>query len=774
MLCAHTGGAVISAVRLQCDMKNSNIHKAKSTFFDSLISIYNLELEERGRRRLYVLFLLTIVIPLIPFAIYHFRIGNLNYAIINSIISLLIIIFILTLRRASLGLFHFRFVAVLFQAVMVYWAYMGAVNGYSTLLIMTYPPFVFFLLGRREGLLLSLSILFFTALFMINPGNINGGFDYSANYTVRHLLTLTILILFAYNYESVREHFKQGMFIEKKKLEEHRNNLEQIVAQRTGELEKSRDELAESEKRYRLLAHTVRDLIWAADMSLNFTYISPSVNGLFGMSVEEALNRPIAHWNTPESYEKFMNVYIDEMEHEKQRLPGDPDRDIIIELEQVRKDGTVFPVEIKMSFMRDADGKPIGIVGITRDITERKEAEADREMMRNQLAQAQKLEAVGTLVGGLAHDFNNILGAIVGSINLIQFYLQDETLSKRNEIFKYLDMATKSCNRSANIIKQLLMLSRKKEVNLIPLNIISSLKDILEICKNSFPKSVILDFHLPDSPLYVLAEPIQIEQVILNICINASHAMTSMRDEDEKEGGTLSVDIALVEADEYPDNVDFDRGGKWVRIRISDTGVGIPEEIRDRIFEPFFTTKKQGQGSGLGLATSYGIIKQHGGHIALASEVGAGTTFSIYLPYLDIDRQSEAHLNNTTEFTLGKDTVLIVDDELFILDVASGILKRFGYRTITSNKPSDAINIYRDSHDTIDVIICDLSMPGKSGIDVSKEILEINPAANIILSSGMIEEAIQQRALSIGIKEVLRKPYSARELLAVLNRVLHR
>ncbi len=762
-------------------MNASNKNKIITSWFDSLISSADLTLEDRGRRRLYVLFLLIILTPLLPFSIHHFRIGNLNYGIINAIVSLIMLILILTIRRASTGLFHFRLIAVLFQIGMVYWAYKGAVDGYATLLIMTYPPFVFFLLGRREGLLFFLSILFFTALFMINPGGINDGFNYPVTYTVRHLLALTILILFAYNYESVRQHFKQGMLDEKKKLEEHKDNLEKIVAQRTAELvrinrelEKSRDDLAESEKRYRLLAHTVRDLIWATDLSLNFTYISPSVTQLFGMSVEEALKRPIAEWLTPDSYAKLMSLYIDEMEREKKRLPGDPERNVVIELEQVRKDGTVFPAEIKVSFMRDANGKAIGIAGITRDITERKEAEADREMMRNQLAQAQKLEAIGTLVGGLAHDFNNILGAIVGSINLIQLLLADETLSKRNEIFEYLDLAMKSCNRSANIIKQLLTLSKKKEINLIPLNIVSSMKDILDICKNSFPKSVVLNFHLEEKPLFVLAEPIQIEQVLLNICINASHAMTIMRREGEKEGGTLSADIDLIENDEYLESIAHKehRAGKWVRIRIVDTGVGIPEEIKNRIFEPFFTTKKPGQGSGLGLATSYGIIKQHGGYIAITSEVGVGSTFSIYLPYLDIDHQSEAALFNGKHLPMGSSTIFVIDDEQFILDVASGILKRFGYRVITANNPFNGVDVYRKKAEEIDAVLCDLSMPGKSGLEVSMEIFKINPSAVIIMSSGMIDETFQKKASSIGIKDILRKPYFAHDLLAVLDRVL--
>lgn len=234
-----------SASILKIEMKPSSIKT--SSFFDSLIASADLELEERGRRRLYVLFLLISVLPLIPFSIYHFHLGNLNYGIINSFTSLIMIILILTIRRASSGLFHFRFIAVLFQAGMVYWAYKGAVGGYATLLIMIYPPFVFFLLGRREGLLFSLSILFFTALFMLNPGGINDGFEHPLSYVVRHLLALTILILFAYNYESVRQHFKQGMLEEKRKLEEHRDNLEKIVAQRTSELVRINRELKNPE-----------------------------------------------------------------------------------------------------------------------------------------------------------------------------------------------------------------------------------------------------------------------------------------------------------------------------------------------------------------------------------------------------------------------------------------------------------------------------------------------------------------------------------------------
>ncbi|MBN2080011.1 MAG: response regulator [Spirochaetes bacterium] len=405
------------------------------------------------------------------------------------------------------------------------------------------------------------------------------------------------------------------------------------------------------------------------------------------------------------------------------------------------------------------------------------ESQKEKEQMQEQLAHSQKMEALGTLVGGFAHNFNNLLSGITGCLNFLEVLLKNEHLERRTDIDECLKLGIESSQKSAIIIRQLLTLSRRQDFNLAPTDLRQSLNNTLSILKSSLPKSIRLDFHVPEQPTIVMAEPVYIEQVLLNLCINASHAMTIMRDPDETQGGTLTVITEVVAPGESIQR-EFPKAagnGSWTRIRVIDNGVGIPEESRARIFEPFYTTKNTGGGSGLGLAISYGIIRQHGGFISVDERPGGGSVFSVFLP-LAGDQAPSRHdfpVSQVHDVPPRRETILVIDDEPFILYVIKGYLEEFGWEAIITDKPEEGISIFRERREDISAVILDLSMPGKSGIEVYGELSAMDPAVKVVLCSGLIESEVTHRALSAGISKILYKPFESGTLLDTLLDLLN-
>ncbi|NLV68993.1 MAG: PAS domain S-box protein, partial [Spirochaetes bacterium] len=526
-----------------------------------------------------------------------------------------------------------------------------------------------------------------------------------------------------------------------------------------------------SEQRYRLFADNITDMIWSIDRDLNFTYISPSVTRMYGYTVEEAMNLPHDKWNTPESYKKIMTVLEQQLNIDK--IEPDPNRTIIVQMEHIKKDGTVFPIELKASFIRDSKNNIIGFTGISRDISDRIKIEDEKEKIREQLVQAQKMEAVGTLAGGLAHDFNNFLGGIIGSFELISKFLEKENIKNMDMIGKYLQIGLDSSRRSADLIKQLLALSRKHEIHLTPVNIQKSLEHVYELCKNSLPKSIEIEFTTCEDPLFIMGEPAQMEQVLLNLCINASHAMTIMRPVNEKQGGTLTIKAERIKPDKiissyYTGLTDTE---SWARISIIDTGVGMDAETRNRIFEPFYSRKEKSSGTGLGLAISYNIVQKHGGILYVDSRPGKGTNFTLYLPVFN---DNLINLTDNAEGLLhkGSGTILVIDDEIFMLNIARGFLEQCGYQVITAEGANEGIETYKKYHSNIAAVLIDYSMPGKNGIEVFVDLKKINGSIKAILSSGMLDGITRNIAIEAGISDTVNKPYTIAELSDRMKKIV--
>ncbi len=528
---------------------------------------------------------------------------------------------------------------------------------------------------------------------------------------------------------------------------------------------KAGEALRESERKYRqLYSHAPAGIYEVDFVTGRFKSVNSIICEYTGYSEQDLLTMATLDILTEESARHFMARL--EKIFRGEQVSENPEYCI------KNKNGSIRWVELNVDFLRH-DDRTVGATVVAHDITERKRAEQDRERMQSQLLQAQKMEAVGTLAGGIAHDFNNMLGGIMGSLDLIDLLLKKDEAPQTEALLKYVETAMESSRRAAEITKQLLTISRKSELMLEPVDVTLSLRHLLKLSRNSFPKSVQLDFRIGERPLRIMADPVQIEQVLLNLCVNASHAMTVMRPEGARQGGVLTVEPGEIICDEVvcARHPDARPGESYVRIRVSDTGVGMEEAVKIHIFDPFFTTKKGQDGLGLGLAMVYGIVKQHGGFIDVYSEPGKGSAFSLYLPSLRGD-PPDRHREANASPVQGTGKILIIDDEKAILRIARGMLEQCGYTTVTAEGGEEGMKIFRADHDTIDGVLLDLSMPGMTGLEVFAVMKEIDPDVRVLMASGLMEDAEVKNALSLGVKGCLRKPYSSVELSRMMKATL--
>jgi len=509
------------------------------------------------------------------------------------------------------------------------------------------------------------------------------------------------------------------------------------------------DALRESEDKYRTILESIEEGCFETDIDGNLTFFSNPILKILGYTRDELLGVNTGKYISPDTASKMSRIT------ERLRETGKPEN--VTGYDVIRKDGTKVSLEMSVSLLKDQNGLPMGYRGVLRDVSERKQTEDEKNKLETQLQQAQKMESIGTLAGGIAHDFNNILMGIQGNASLMLLKIESDhpNYEKIKNIEKYVQNGTE-------LTKQLLGFARRGKYLIKPTN----LNEIIEKSSSLFArtkKEIQVHTDLHENLWTAEVDRGQIGQVLLNLYVNAWQAMFN--------GGDLYLHTANVILDRsyvQPYKVE---PGRYVKISVSDTGVGIDKETQERIFEPFFTTKEMGRGTGLGLASVYGIIKSHGGYINVYSEKERGTVFTIYLP---ASRKKVPNENKAASAAIikGKGTILLIDDEKMILDVGIELLEELGYTVQLAMRGQDAIDVFQRDRGKIDLIIMDMIMPGMSGGETFDRLKKIDPDIKVLLSSGYSINSQAAKILQRGCDGFIQKPFNMNQLAEKVQGIL--
>ncbi|MBU4133340.1 MAG: PAS domain S-box protein [Proteobacteria bacterium] len=502
--------------------------------------------------------------------------------------------------------------------------------------------------------------------------------------------------------------------------------------------------LRESEEKYRNILENIDDGYYEVDIAGNFIFSNDSMCQILGYSREELMGLNNREYMDKENAGKIFKVF------NQVYRTGVPTK--ALDWQLIRKDGSECFVQTIVSLIQDSQANKTGFRGIARDVSELKQLE-------KQLRQAHKMESIGRLAGGIAHDFNNILYIIIGNTELTITDMQESDPAYPN-----LENIKVASLRAADIVKQLLNFSRDSKQELKPIDVVTLIRKDLSFLRSMIPATVDIRQNLPDARISILADRTQMNQVLMNICTNASQAM-------EKTGGILRIDAETILLDgqsvtQYPGLA----AGSYAKITISDTGPGIAPESLDKIFDPYFTTKEIGKGSGMGLAVVHGIVKNHNGAITVSSRVGKGASFSIILPAIDIFLEIEIPGEET--IPRGAETILFVDDEAFIVEMTQKILEYLGYRVETSLDPVTALNMFGSKPHAFDLVITDMAMPGMTGVGLANRVFEIRSDIPVIICTGHSSLLDQEKAKQLGIAAYVMKPVSVAELARTIRKVL--
>ncbi|MDK9707160.1 MAG: PAS domain S-box protein [Desulforhopalus sp.] len=417
-----------------------------------------------------------------------------------------------------------------------------------------------------------------------------------------------------------------------------------------------------------------------------------------------------------------------------------------------RKDGSLYVEDTTISPVVDSHRHVQKYVAIKRDIT--------AEMaMESKLRQAQKMEAIGTLAGGIAHDFNNILGAIIGYAEMVR---DDSPAS--SPAFHDINQVLKAGLRAKELVKQILAFSRQGEIEQVAVQPANIIKEAIKLLRASLPATITIEQDIDTNAGAILADPTQIHQIVMNLCTNAFHAM-------EQQGGTLTISLGKKQltGEDLGANPHMQQGD-FIQLSIRDTGTGIPLEIRERIFDPYFTTKEVGKGTGMGLATVHGIIQSYGGAITCDSRPGNGAVFHVILPA--IEKYSTRDTDSSALALTGREHILLVDDEEILAEMSTIMLERLGYQVTTKTKSFEALTAFQNEPKRFDVVICDLTMPGMTGIDLSRRLLQIRPDLPIILCTGYSSLVSEEKVKSMGIRGFAMKPLTKNDIATLIRKIL--
>ena len=489
------------------------------------------------------------------------------------------------------------------------------------------------------------------------------------------------------------------------------------------------------------LLDKAQDAILVCDLNFQLLYWNKGAERIYGWLAEEAAGRSISELLCAGDSAQVMEAIAALEKADEWKS----------EWQQTTRRAEPIIVESRWTLVRNEKGVPDYYLVTNTDITEQKRAE-------EHLFRAQRMESIGTLAGGIAHDLNNILSPIIMGIDMMQLNQVDE------ETGRWLAIMKENAERGADLVKQVLTFARGMDGERISVQLKHIVKDLVGVLKETLPKSIAVKYDVETELWTISADPTQIHQVLMNVCINARDAMPS--------GGTLTIKAKNVSIDENYARMNIDaEPGNYARLTVADTGTGMTRDVLQWIFDPFFTTKEIGKGTGLGLATTLTIVKSHGGFINVYSEPSKGTRFSIYLPSAEAGKEMEIEPKNVLPRGHGE-LVLVADDEINIRSVTEATLTKFGYRAITAIDGTDALAVYSQQKKKIAAVLTDMAMPYMGGTALIRALRKIDPKIKIIAMSGLMSEGQTAELTNLNVNAVLSKPFTAETLLTTLASIL--
>ena len=583
---------------------------------------------------------------------------------------------------------------------------------------------------------------------LIALGNKNTGYTLNDQHAMESLSVAVVEALMHYRAEE--------------ELRNYRHRLENMVEARTAELKESNQQLQteivermqteealkQSEEKYRSILESIEEGYWEVDIDGNFTFFNDSMSRILRYPKDELMGMNNREFMDKENAKKVFKTF------NKVYRTGISTR--ALDWKLIRKDGSECFIETMVSLMKDPDGQPTGFRGIARDITERKLAETEKKRLAAQLEQVERMESLGTLAGGVAHDFNNLLMGIQGRTSLMM--IDDNFFHRHLEHLRSIEEYVVS---ATDLTKQLLGFARGGKYEVKPSNLNKLVKNSSEMFGRT-KKEITIHSKFQDNIWPVAIDRGQIDQVLLNLYVNAWHSMPG--------GGDLYIETENLTLDEQFVEAYQKDAGRYVKIAITDTGIGMDKATQTKIFEPFFTTKEMGRGTGLGLASVYGIINNHDGFMSVYSEKGIGTTFNIFLPISEKEVVEEKRPSD--DILEGTETVLIVDDEQMIIDVSKSLLAKMGYNLLTAGGGKEALEIYKAYKHKIDLVILDMIMPDTGGSETFDQLKKINPDVKVLLSSGYSINGLATEILERGCNGFIQKPFNMKSLSQKLREIL--
>jgi len=571
---------------------------------------------------------------------------------------------------------------------------------------------------------------------------------------LRELLSRVVDIVSARidNFSLLEELWKFNVELDRKVDTRTQDLLEAnvMLQNEIAEKRKAEKRLQDSEKRYRHLVESVTDYIYSVQLEDGKpvkTSHGLACLKVTGYSPEEYANDPDL-WHRM-IYGEDRQLVMDQVENVMAGRPVKP-----IEHRLIHKNGEIKWVRREVVPLINDTGRVTGYDGLVSDISEQKRLEI-------QLRQIQKMEAIGTLTGGIAHDFNNILTAIIGYATLLMMKMDDDDPLKQN-----VSHILSSSEKAAYLTQSLLAFSRKQVMNPYPLKLNDLLQSTKKLLRRLIGEDIELRTKLLEEELIVVADTVQIEQVLMNLATNARDAMPS--------GGILTITTDKIKMDdEYVRAHGYGETGNYALITVSDNGCGMPHEALEKIFEPFYTTKEKGKGTGLGLSITYGIVKQHNGFLNVYSEEGEGTVFKIYLPLVERSSEKAEEKEITLEIG-GNETILLAEDDDDARELTKCILEEYGYKVILAVDGEDAVRKFREKSNEVDLLLFDVVMPKKNGREAYEEIHEISPDTRVLFVSGYTADIIKQKGVLNGDMPLLMKPVSPSELLKKIRALVER